>query len=170
MVKVRNCRTLLQFMIKTIAAYLIGKSDTIDQIFTDGTNRRQTSLQALICGFISDNGLHMVTLSSCIIAEEETAESLTQSIIHAFKESGELLQAWCDVTAALFPNQQDLFETIPAPAELTLAKAAKKGMIMTDTCNTACKLCRLLIGQITVTAEENAILSDQIATCEGDCW
>ena len=82
----------------------------------------------------------MVTLSSCITAKDETAESLTQSIIHAFKESGELLQVWRDVTAALFPNRQDLFEIIPAPTELTLAKAAKKGIIMTDTCNTARKL------------------------------
>ncbi len=96
-------------MTKTLAAYLIGKSDTIDQIFTDGTNRRQTSLQALICGFMSDNGFNMVALPSCIIAEEETAESLTQSIAHAFKERGELLQVWRDVTAALFPNRQDLF-------------------------------------------------------------
>ena len=67
---VHNGRTLLQFMTKTLAAYLIGKSDSIDQIFTDGTNRRQTSLQALICGFMSDNGFNMVALSSCIIAEE----------------------------------------------------------------------------------------------------
>ena len=119
---------------------------------------------------MSDNGFNIVTLSSCIIAEEETAESLTQSIVHAFKESRELLQAWCDVTVALFPNQQDLFETIPAPTKLPLAKAAKKGIIMTDTCNTACKLCRLLIDQIKVIAEENSMSSHQIATFKGDYW
>ena len=58
-------------------------------------------------------------------------------MLSKFKESGELLQAWRDVTAALFSDRQDLIETIPVPAELTLAKAAKKGIIMTDTCNTA---------------------------------
>ena len=103
---------------------------------------------------MSDNGFDMVTLSSCIIAKEETAESLTQSIVHAFKESGELLQAGRDVTAALFPDRQDLFEKIPVPAELTLAKAAKR-IIMIETCNTACKLRRLLIDHIKVIAEKN---------------
>jgi hypothetical protein len=59
-------------------------------------------------------------------------------------------------TATLFPDRRDLFEKIPSPTELTLAKAAKKGIIMTDTCNTARKLCRLLIDQIKVIAKENA--------------
>ena len=101
---VHNVRTLLQFMTKALAAFIIGKSESIDQTLTDSPNHRQTSLQALICGFMSDNDFNMVTLSSCIIAEEENAQSLMQSIIHAFKESGELLQAWRDVTPELFPN------------------------------------------------------------------
>lgn len=95
---------------------------------------------------------------------------MMQSITHAFKEVGELLQKWRDITAELFPNQQDLFGTIPMPAELTLAKAAKKGIIMTDTCNTTCKLRRLLIEQIKAIAKEEGMSSDQSATFEGDCW
>jgi hypothetical protein len=93
----------------------------------------------VIIRFLSDGGFKTITLSTSIITEDETAESLSKSIIQTFKESDELLDAWRDVTVETNPAQVDLVDMIPKGSGLTLSKLAKQGMIMTDTCATARK-------------------------------
>ena len=50
--------------------------------------------------------------------------------------------------------------------ELTLAKLAKGGWIMTDTCNAARKYRRLLMESIKKIAEEDGMSPDQITVWE----
>jgi hypothetical protein len=81
----------------------------------------------------------MITLLSGILAENETAECLTGSIVHKFKEDGKLLEGWRKALTRLFPHRQDLIDMIPQSNELTLTKLAKDGIVSPDSCNTACK-------------------------------
>lgn len=131
---VRSCRSVLLHVTKTLASYHIGKANSYEQFFSDGTSRRQTSIQNVIIRFLSDGGFKTITLSTSIIAEDETAQSLSKSIMQTFKESGELLDAWRDVTIEMYPARVDLVDMIPKGSDLTLSKLAKQGMIMTDTC------------------------------------
>ncbi len=70
---------------KTLAAYLLGRADSYKQLFTDGTTQRQTAIQNAVVGILMDGGFKMVTLSSGILVENETAKCLSGSIIRTFK-------------------------------------------------------------------------------------
>ena len=48
---VRAARTILLQVTKTLAAYQIGNATTFSQLFSDGTSRRQTSIQNVIMEF-----------------------------------------------------------------------------------------------------------------------
>jgi hypothetical protein len=155
------CAVLLH-VTKTLASYQIGKANSYEQFFSDGTSRRQTSIQNVVIRFLSDGGFKTITLSTSIIAEDETAESLSKSIMQTFKESGELLDAWRYVTVEMYPARVDLVDMIPKGSDLTLSKLAKQGMIMTDTCATARKFRRLLITEITALTEKEGWSPDEI--------
>ena len=135
----RSCRSVLLHVTKTLASYQIGKANSYEQLFSDGTSRRQTSIQNVIIRFLLDGGFKTITLSTSIIAEDETSETLSKSIMQTFKESGALLDAWRDVTIQMYPAWVDLLDMIPKRSDLTLSKLAKQGMITTDTCATARK-------------------------------
>ena len=142
----RSCRSDLLHVTKTLASYQIGKANSYEQLFSDGTSRRQTSIQNVIIRFLSDGGFKTITLSTSIIAEDETAESLSKSIRQIFK-GGELLDAWQDFTLEMYPAWVDKVDMIPKGSYLTLSKLTKQGMIMTDTCATAQKFRQLLINE-----------------------
>jgi len=74
---VREWRSVLVVVTKTLAAYLLGRADSYEQLFTDGTSRRQTAVQNAVMVILTEGGFKMVTLSSGILAENETAECLT---------------------------------------------------------------------------------------------
>lgn len=69
---------------------------------------------------MTNSGFKTVTLNSAIIAEDGTAESITAAIINTFKDGGELLSGWKEVTERMFPNRPDLLNQIPA-ADLSIA-------------------------------------------------
>ena len=48
-------RSVLVVVTKTLAAYLLGRADSYEQLFTDGTSRRQTAIQNAVVG-IFDGG------------------------------------------------------------------------------------------------------------------
>ena len=108
-----------------------------------------------------DGGFKTITLSTSIIAEDETAESLSISIMQTFKESGKLLDAWQDVTVEMNPAWVDLLDMTPKGSDLTLSKLAKQGMITTDTCATARRFRQLLINEITAVAEKEGCSPDE---------
>ena len=91
---IREWRTVLVVVTKTLAAYQLGRADSYAQLLTDGTSRRQTPIQNAVVGILTDGGYRMVTLSSGILAENETAECLPGSIVRTFKEGGNLLEGW----------------------------------------------------------------------------
>ena len=82
-----SCHSVLLHVTKTLASYQIGKANSYKQLFSDGTSQRQASIQNVIIRFLSDGGFKTLTLSTSIIAEDETAESLSKTIVQTFKES-----------------------------------------------------------------------------------
>jgi hypothetical protein len=107
---VRYCRTVLAQVTQTLAAYEIALADAIQQSHTDGTSRRQTAMQNFVVRVLREGGSRRITLSSCILAEDESSASIAAAIIREFKHSGELLTQWRDATEKLYPDQQDLLK------------------------------------------------------------
>jgi hypothetical protein len=56
------------------------------QLATDGTSPRQPSIKNAIDGIPTKGGYKMITLLPGILAENNTTECLTGSIVHMFKE------------------------------------------------------------------------------------
>ena len=79
---IRECRTVVQNVNTMLVAYTLANSPAWIQLFTDGTSRRQTSMQNLIIRFKNSNGeVDNVIVSSCIYAEDETSESVSAAVM-----------------------------------------------------------------------------------------
>jgi hypothetical protein len=104
----QECRTVLLYVTKTLAAYEIASTQLYQQLFTDGTSRRQTEMQNIVIGILTEAGYRRVALDGCVISEEHNAKSVTASILVAFRESGKLLERWRSVTSELYPDRPDL--------------------------------------------------------------
>ena len=166
---VRGCRTVLLHLAKTLAAYEIASQEVFEQLFTDGTSRRQTEFQNVIIGVLTPAGYRRVALDGCILSEEHNAESVTTSILVAFQRSGKLLDLWRSVTLEMYPDREDLLERIPPSSELTLTKMAK-GFTMTDTCNTARRIQNLLHDEIKKICYEKGMSDEEIEMHKSFCW
>eukprot|EP00956_Cyclotella_meneghiniana_P019144 scaffold32561_cov32-Cyclotella_meneghiniana.AAC.5 len=166
---VRNCRTVLLHLSKTLAAYEIAIQDRFLQLFTDGTTRRQTEFQNVVIGILTASGYRRVALDSCIISEEHNAKSVTSSIIVAFQRSGKLLDQWRAVTEEMYPDRPDLLHKIPSSKDMSLSKLAK-GFTMTDTCKTAKKIQVLLKEEIAKVCKEKGLTDNEIEIHTSYCW
>jgi hypothetical protein len=78
---VRYCWTVLAHVSQTLAAYEIARADAIEQSYTDGTSRRQTAMQNFVVRILQDGGSRRITLSSCILSEDESAVSIAAAIV-----------------------------------------------------------------------------------------
>ena len=78
----RQCRTVVQIIGETLAAYRLGLAPVCPQAFFDGTSRRQIPFLNLIFGLLDESGnVNPLTLSSCIFPEDESAESQVDAMI-----------------------------------------------------------------------------------------
>ncbi len=134
---IRNMRSTVLRVTKSLAAYVLGSADSWKQLHTDETSRRQISLVNVIIGLLGTDGkLKSICLSGSIIAEDSTAENQSRAIISAFTESAQLLADWIKTTVEMYPDRDDLVNLIPKPSSMCVSKLLN-GMISTDTCNTA---------------------------------
>ena len=134
---IQNMQTVVLRVTKTLAAYRIGKSPKWTQLHTDETSRRQISLVNVVIGLLgTDGALRSICLSGSIIAEDSTAENQSHAIIASFTKSAKLLADWIKVTAEMFPNHDDLIDSIPKPSSMCVSKLLNR-MVSTNTCNTA---------------------------------
>ena len=104
---------------------------------SDGTKRRQIDIQNSVLLIAKNGGFKNIVLDSAIMSECETVPLLNQAIQRTFKEGGERLDSWRKVTEREYPGRPDLLEMISLATEFTLTELARKGWIMTDTCNPA---------------------------------
>ena len=70
----------------------------------------------------------------------------------------------------MYPNLPDLMQLIPDTKELTVAKLAEGGVIMTDNCDAARLFRQLFQEYITEVALKQGISPEQIHIHEPDCW
>ena len=163
---IRSCRGTLSYFTKLLAAVELAKAPVYLEQHADGTSRRQIEFYNNIIRIAVDGGFKNVTLDSCILTRDGTAEMQRDGILRSFQTGRLMIQRWRDLTAKLYPNRPDLLARIPMAHELTLAKLAKGGWIMTDTCNAARKYRRLLMESIKKIAEEDGMSPDQITVWE----
>ena len=78
---VRQCRVVRQHVNNTLVALKLGSNTKWKQLFTDGTSRRQTEFQNLIIGIMNNGVLDPVTVSSCMMLEDRTAEGQVEAIL-----------------------------------------------------------------------------------------
>ena len=99
---------------------------------SNGTQRRQISLQKYIIRITTEGGFKTVTFSSEILSEYEISEMVTKCITRTFKEDRSMLTVWPEITKRDYPGQQYLLDMIAIPCQLSIAKINKGGWIMTD--------------------------------------
>jgi len=79
---VRQCRVVEQNLNEMLAAYRLGKEMKWNQIFIDGTSRRQTAFQNLVMGMENGVLFESSIASSCIFLENETLEQQVEGILN----------------------------------------------------------------------------------------
>ena len=148
----RQGRTVLLAVVQTLAAYRLAKLDEWEQLFTDATTRRQITFQNISIAIKDDHDLiKLLLLTTLLIPEIKTADTVCQAIVDAMRESALLLYQWRSVHESMFRNRHN----VPPADSLPLGKLGKGGVVNTDTCATAQKIARLLFTAIIEkTAEE----------------
>ena len=114
----------------------------------------------------------MVTLLSGILAENETAECLTGSIIRTFKEGGQLLDDWRIVLERLYPSCQNLLDMIPQLQALTLASWQMMAWCQRILAIQHVRLDAYCAKQLeqSLFAIEQGFREESINIMENDCW
>ena len=166
---IRQCCTLLVYITKTLAAMKLGFAREYKQLFTDGTNHRQTPIQNAIVRYLGDNGYETVSVDTAIIAEDEMTECFSGCIGHTFNKCGNLLESWRSIAERMYLNRPDILVGIPSHGNVTLVKLGKGEMIITDGCSTAGKHQQLLKTRILELARELGILYCKMNIFESDC-
>ena len=137
---IRNLRTVLLTITKTLAAQSVGNAITIKQTHTDETSKRQTGVLNVVTGLLTqDNELKAICLAGDIIPENGTAEEQSKAVVQSFSEGGRLLDLWRDKTAEMYSSNNDLpqlLAMIPQKDKLCISRLLG-GYISTDTCPTA---------------------------------
>mmetsp|Transcript_10920 Transcript_10920/g.19096 ORF Transcript_10920/g.19096 Transcript_10920/m.19096 type:complete len:299 (+) Transcript_10920:1323-2219(+) len=143
---VRRCRKIIEVIGETLAAIRLGDAEKWDQLWTDATTRRQIPFTALIIGMISDDGkIDPVVVSSCIFMDEEQSETQAAGIVEKINSLKQRLHRLKEVMDKHCPNKSS---QIPRPDSININKLGQGGNIMTDTCNTARKIRRILVDEI----------------------
>ena len=99
-----SCRTILQIIGETLAAYHISKVEQWDKIFYDGMCRRQTALQNLVIGVIYEERLRPLILSTYIILDIETSEKQVDAVLSTIVVCGKQFQMWAEVLDHSLPS------------------------------------------------------------------
>ena len=92
---IKNLRTVLCLVTKSLAAYSLAKAKEWKQMHNDEKSRRHTSLTSIVMGIITkDDKFRTICISCSIIAEDDTADEQACSIIGEFDTCWRLLQEW----------------------------------------------------------------------------
>ncbi len=80
---VRKCRVIMEVIGETIVAIKLAHTPKWDQLWYNGTTRRQIPFGALIIGMLAgeNNMIDPVVVSSCIFMENETSETQAKGIV-----------------------------------------------------------------------------------------
>ena len=92
---IKNLRTMLCLVTKSLAAYSLANTKDWKQMHNDETSRCHASLTNIVMGIITkDDKFRTICVSGSIIAEDGTADKQARSIICGFDTCWQLLQEW----------------------------------------------------------------------------
>ena len=138
---IRNLRTVLSLVTKSVADKYIGESAQIKQLHTDGTGHKGTEIVNIVCGILTkSNALRTLCLAGDVIAEDGTAECQSLAIVDQFSESGRLLERWREETITMYakdPELPSLLVQIPRKESLCVSRILG-ATLSADNCSTAC--------------------------------
>ena len=79
---VRECRPIVEVIGETITAMKLADAESWDQLWTDGTTRRQIPFAALVIGILGDNDvIDPVVISWCIFMKDERSETQADGVL-----------------------------------------------------------------------------------------
>jgi hypothetical protein len=167
---IKNLRTVLSYITKALAAYRLAHAKEWKQLHTDETSRRQVSIVNVVISILrADNELKTICMSGSIISKDGTADEQSRAIIGAFNESGRLLEEWRDMTAAMYPEDIELLESIPKGDAMSPTKLIG-GYISHDNCATANKTGNLLMDYILALGREKGMSGSDLILFQGHCF
>jgi hypothetical protein len=167
---IKNMRTVLSYNTKALAAYRLGNAKVWNQLHTDETARRQSSIVNVVISILEcDNQLKTICLSGSIIPLDGTAEEQSRAIIASFHESGKLLKEWRETTAEMYPEDIELLDTIPKPVDMSPTKLLG-GYISHDNCATANKTGDILCDKIIQAGKDAGLNEAELVLYQGHCF
>ena len=117
----------------------------------------------------NDDNLKTICLSGSIIAEDNSSEGQSRSVISYFDETGRLLKGWRDKTAEMYPNEPELLEQLPAPKDVTVTRLIG-GMVSHDNCHGANKAGTFLADDIIEKVKEEGVADEDLHIYQGHCF
>ena len=136
---IKIMRTVVSTITKTLAAYQLGHARNWRQLHTDEMSRRQVSIVNVEISIINnDNQMRTICMSGSIILKDGTADEQSRAIISAFNYCGPLLQEWQDITAVMYPGEDNLLAAIPNSNGMSPTKLIG-GFLSHSNCATANK-------------------------------
>ena len=161
----KDMRAVLQVVVETLVAYRLAKANVWEQLFVDGTCRRQVAMQTLLIA-VEEAGMLKPLLVSCShILEGETSEQQCEAVLDMLERGGKRLTRLAAVFTRLFPNHP---HDIPGAHEMNIGKLGSGGAVTSDTCNAALKTSRLLEEAIVTAAKEMG--NEEPAVLQIRCW
>ena len=143
---VRECRIIVQIIGETLAAIKLSKATSWEQLFTDGTSRRQLSMQNAIVSIINEHKeTDPIIVSSCIFLENETSEKQEEGLLEKINSLKKRLTRLQEVVLRDCPQHIDF---IPTPKGISINKLGSGGAVVTDTCNSVQKLRHILVNRV----------------------
>ena len=102
-----------------MTAYRLANANNWQQLFIDGTSRRQVALQNLIISVTEDDELGPLVLSSAIILEGETSEQQHDVVLGMILRGGQRLQRWRETIEEMYPTY---VHDIPSSDDMNISK------------------------------------------------
>ncbi len=167
---IKNLRTVLLHITKSLAAFRLVNAKVWNQLHTDETSRCQVSIVNVVILILeSDNVLKTICMLGSIIAQDGTAEEQSRAIIGSFHESGKLLMAWRDMASKMYPDEPELVNLIPKPEEMSPTKLLG-GFISHNNCATANKTGTILAEKILDKGQSAGLSDDELVMYQGHCF
>ena len=155
---------------KTLAAYQLGHAKNWRQPHTDETSRRQVSIVNVVISIINnDNQLRTICMSGSIISKDDTADEQSRAIISAFSDCGRLLKEWRDITAVMYPGEDNLLAANPNSDDMSPVKLIG-GFLSHDNCATANKTAYNLMQKILELGKEAGMSPMALILYQGHCF
>ena len=137
---IRNMRTTLLTITKTLAAYEIGNAKEVKQTHTDETSKRQASVLNVVNNILTQQGeLRTICLAGDLMPPNGTAEEQSKAVVGSFAEGGRLMECWIAKHKKMFGGDDDLEEhldLLPTKDRFCLTRLLGT-YFSTDTCHTA---------------------------------